>query len=141
GVDAHLVALAGEGRGQRAHMHVLTTGVDPAERGEGAGVLGNHGDLHGAVPFLLLAGLSAPGKPPWCPTRRVPGISTGNPGRASVSGPRRRVCDTLMRGKRFRGRTVIMADAAAPENAANRLAVGPVHPRLPDVHRIAVLRG
>ncbi|BDU06911.1 glycosyltransferase family 9 protein [Nocardia cyriacigeorgica] len=34
-----------------------------------------------------------------------------------------------------------MADAAAPENAANRLAVGPVHPRLPDVHRIAVLRG
>lgn len=55
GVDADLVPGASEGRCQRTDMHVLSPGIDTAERGEGAGVFGNHGDLHGAVPFLLLA--------------------------------------------------------------------------------------
>ncbi|OUE10225.1 hypothetical protein CMsap09_14855 [Clavibacter michiganensis] len=48
-VDGDGVALVRERRGQRRDVHVLAAGVDPADGGQGAGVLGDHRDPHRVV--------------------------------------------------------------------------------------------
>ncbi len=51
GVDRDVVAAAGQFLAQASHVHVLAAGVDAAERGERARVLGHHGDPHRATSF------------------------------------------------------------------------------------------
>lgn len=46
GVDGDVVAARRQLLGETGHIDVLSTGVDAAERGEGARVLGHHGDPH-----------------------------------------------------------------------------------------------
>ncbi len=49
GVHRDPVSLPGELPGDLRHVHVLAARVRPAERGQGAGVLGDHGDAPGRV--------------------------------------------------------------------------------------------
>ncbi len=51
GVDRDVVAALGQLLGEAGHVDVLSTGVDAAERGEGARVLGHHGDPHRVTSF------------------------------------------------------------------------------------------
>jgi hypothetical protein len=46
GVHGDLVPPAGETGGERGHVHVLSAGVHPADRGERAGVLADQVDPH-----------------------------------------------------------------------------------------------
>ena len=50
GVDLDLVPPAAEGAGEGGDVDVLAAGVDSAQGGEGAGVLGHHGDSHRVIP-------------------------------------------------------------------------------------------
>ena len=50
GVDVDLVAPAPEGACEGGDVDVLAAGVHTTQRGEGAGVLGHHGDSHRVIP-------------------------------------------------------------------------------------------
>jgi hypothetical protein len=47
GVHHHVGPQGDHGPGQLGHVHVLAAGVDAAQGGQRAGVLGHHGDAHG----------------------------------------------------------------------------------------------